>query len=41
VDASRALKPSIPLVGDYGIELHDEITLELRLPGKADRPQTD
>lgn len=31
VDAARALKPSIPLVGAYGIELHDELTLELRL----------
>lgn len=41
VDASRDLKPSIPLVGGYGIELHDEITLELRLPGNADRPRTD
>jgi GNAT superfamily N-acetyltransferase len=31
VDASRAIKPSIPLVGAYGIELHDELTLELAL----------
>ena len=30
------LKPSFPLVGDYGIGLHDEITLELRLPGEAE-----
>jgi ribosomal protein S18 acetylase RimI-like enzyme len=27
VDAARVLKPSIPLVGDYGIEIHDEIEL--------------
>ncbi|WP_433293452.1 N-acetyltransferase family protein [Actinoplanes sp. CA-030573] len=32
VDASRRLKPGIPLVGDYGIEMHDEITLEMRRP---------
>jgi ribosomal protein S18 acetylase RimI-like enzyme len=31
VDAARALKPSIPAVGAYGIGLHDELTLELRL----------
>ena len=31
VDAARALKPSIPLTGDHGIELHDELILELRL----------
>jgi N-acetylglutamate synthase-like GNAT family acetyltransferase len=31
VDESRSVKPTIPLVGDYGIELHDELTLELRL----------
>jgi len=31
VDASRLTKPSIPLTGDYGIPLHDELTLELRL----------
>jgi GNAT superfamily N-acetyltransferase len=31
VDASRALKPEIPLVGAYGIELHDELELELLL----------
>jgi GNAT superfamily N-acetyltransferase len=32
VDAARALKPSIPLVGDYGIPLSDEIDLVLPLP---------
>jgi ribosomal protein S18 acetylase RimI-like enzyme len=31
VDAARALKPGIPAVGAYDIELHDELTLELRL----------
>ncbi|MEV4757748.1 GNAT family N-acetyltransferase [Micromonospora sp. NPDC049559] len=29
VDAARVRKPSIPLVGEYGIPLHDELTLEL------------
>ena len=32
VDESRKLKPGIPLVGDFGIEIHDELTLEMRLP---------
>jgi GNAT superfamily N-acetyltransferase len=31
VDAARTLKPSIPLVGDYGIEIHDEIELAREL----------
>jgi ribosomal protein S18 acetylase RimI-like enzyme len=31
VDESRLLKPSIPLIGEGGIPLHDEIALELRL----------
>lgn len=31
VDRARAVKPAIPLVGQHGIELHDELTLELRL----------
>lgn len=31
VDEARAKKPSIPLVGEYGIAIHDELTLELRL----------
>jgi hypothetical protein len=32
VDAARAdLKPAIPTVGAYGIEVHDELTLELLL----------
>ena len=29
LDAARALKPSIPLIGEYGIALRDELTLEL------------
>jgi ribosomal protein S18 acetylase RimI-like enzyme len=28
VDEARAVKPSIPLSGEYGIPLHDELTLE-------------
>jgi GNAT superfamily N-acetyltransferase len=31
VDAARALKPSLPVTGNYGIELHDELTLESTL----------
>jgi GNAT superfamily N-acetyltransferase len=31
VDASRLLKPTIPLTGAYDIPLHDELMLELRL----------
>ena len=31
MDAARAVKPWIPATGDYGIPLHDELTLELRL----------
>ncbi|WP_051839502.1 GNAT family N-acetyltransferase [Streptomyces sp. NRRL F-5126] len=31
VDAARELKPSIPLRGHHGIELHDEIVMELDL----------
>lgn len=27
VDAARRIKPAIPLVGENGIEIHDEITL--------------
>jgi hypothetical protein len=34
VDRARVLKPSIPLVAENGIELHDELELELILaPG--------
>jgi ribosomal protein S18 acetylase RimI-like enzyme len=28
VDAARALKPQIPTMGGYGVEIHDEIELE-------------
>jgi ribosomal protein S18 acetylase RimI-like enzyme len=31
VDRARQLKPAIPLTGDDGIELHDELILERRL----------
>jgi GNAT superfamily N-acetyltransferase len=33
VDEARRRKPSIPVTGNEGIELHDELTLELRLDG--------
>jgi ribosomal protein S18 acetylase RimI-like enzyme len=33
VDRSRSVKPSIPLVGAYGIPLRDELTLELLIDG--------
>ena len=31
VDESRRLKPSIPLIGEYGITIHDELEFELVL----------
>jgi ribosomal protein S18 acetylase RimI-like enzyme len=31
VDESRKLKPSIPLLGEFGIPIRDEIELEMRL----------
>jgi len=31
VDAARQLKPSIPLLGEFGIPIRDEIELEMRL----------
>lgn len=31
VDDARRLKPSIPLVGEHGIEIHDELEFELVL----------
>ncbi|HET9061339.1 MAG TPA: GNAT family N-acetyltransferase [Acidimicrobiales bacterium] len=35
VDEARKLKPSIPMVGEHGIEVHDELELEIRLrPGQ-------
>ena len=33
-DARRSLKPSIPLAGQHGIEMHDEIELILDLSGR-------
>ena len=42
VDRSREQKPQIPRVGDYGIPLHDEIDLTLRVQagqaGQAGQP---
>jgi len=35
LDESRRIKPGIPLVGDFGIEIHDELRLEMRLPRPA------
>jgi GNAT superfamily N-acetyltransferase len=31
VDEARRVKPTIPVTGDHGIPLHDELELELRL----------
>lgn len=31
VSLSRKLKPEIPLIGNYGIPIRDEIELELKL----------
>lgn len=31
VDRARALKPQIPLVGDHGIEIHDELEFQYRI----------
>jgi DNA-3-methyladenine glycosylase I len=33
VDESRKIKPSIPLIGEFGIPLRDEIELEILLAG--------
>lgn len=35
VDDARRIKPSIPLVGDFNIAIHDELELELLLDGQA------
>jgi GNAT superfamily N-acetyltransferase len=35
VDESRRLKPEIPLTGDYGIGVHDEIEVEFTFPPVA------
>lgn len=41
IDQARQIKPSIPFVGEFGIEIHDELELELRLDAQAEpsRPQ--
>jgi ribosomal protein S18 acetylase RimI-like enzyme len=31
IDEARRIKPSIPLIGEHGIPIHDELELELRL----------
>jgi GNAT superfamily N-acetyltransferase len=31
IDEARRIKPAIPLVGDHGIPIHDELEFELRL----------
>ena len=36
VNRARQLKPSIPLVGEYGILLRDEIQLGMKLTGNDD-----
>ncbi|MER7440932.1 GNAT family N-acetyltransferase [Micromonospora avicenniae] len=38
VDRARRLKPEIPFVGEDGIPLHDELTLELRTAARG-RPE--
>ena len=38
VDRARGLKPSIPLVAENGIELHDELELELTLSPVSSAP---
>ncbi|MCP3782504.1 GNAT family N-acetyltransferase [Micromonospora sp. A3M-1-15] len=38
VDRARAVKPSIPHLGEDAIPLHDELRLERRLTGPAGRP---
>jgi ribosomal protein S18 acetylase RimI-like enzyme len=35
IDEARLLKPQIPLVGDDGIPIHDELELEVRLSPQA------
>ncbi|MEU8211316.1 GNAT family N-acetyltransferase [Micromonospora sp. NPDC049044] len=35
VDRARRLKPEIPLVGEHGIPLHDELVLELRIDARG------
>jgi GNAT superfamily N-acetyltransferase len=35
VDEARQIKPSIPLIGEHGIAIHDELELELELDSRA------
>jgi ribosomal protein S18 acetylase RimI-like enzyme len=35
IDEARAIKPSIPVVGEYGIPIHDEVELALDLVASA------
>jgi ribosomal protein S18 acetylase RimI-like enzyme len=37
IDEARRIKPEIPLVGDEGIPIHDELELELQLDGGEPR----
>jgi len=40
IDDARRIKPSIPLVGDHGIEIHDEIELAKQLKGDGFHDRT-
>ena len=37
VDEAREVRPSIPLVGEHGIEIHDELELEMTLARERPR----
>jgi GNAT superfamily N-acetyltransferase len=37
LEETRRIKPEIPEIGEYGIPLRDEITLEMRPPRRAQR----
>src|SRR5205823_2603833 len=39
LEAARRLKPEIPLSGDYGIPLRDELELEMALPSPTESPR--
>jgi N-acetylglutamate synthase-like GNAT family acetyltransferase len=41
VDEARAIKPQIPLVGERGVPIHDEIVLELEIEPYLDTPGSD
>jgi hypothetical protein len=38
IDHARSIKPEIPLVGEHGIPIHDELELELALGPEGDPP---